>query len=69
MRKGTKYTPPVASLPDDTNVVLGTGLIDIPAVLKASEKAGVEIHFLEDEHADSIAQLPQSLAYLRGLAG
>jgi sugar phosphate isomerase/epimerase len=69
MRKGTKYTAPVASLPDDTNVVLGTGLIDIPAVLKASEKAGVEIHFLEDEHADSIAQLPQSLAYLRGLAG
>lgn len=69
MRKGTKYTAPVASLPDDTNVVLGTGVIDFPAILKASEKAGVEIHFLEDEHPDSIAQLPQSLTYLRRLAG
>ena len=69
MRKGTKYTPPVGSLPDDTNVVLGSGELDFPAILKASEKAGVEIHFLEDEHPDSIAQLPQSLAYVRRLAG
>ena len=69
MRKGTRYTPPVASLPDHTNVVLGTGMIDFPAILKASAKAGVEIHFLEDEHPESIAQLPQSLAYLRTLGG
>ena len=69
MRKGTKYTPPVASLPDDTNVVVGTGELDFAAILKASAKAGVEIHFLEDEHPDSIAQLPQSLTYLRKLAG
>jgi sugar phosphate isomerase/epimerase len=59
----------VASLPDDTNVVLGTGTMDFPAILAASAKAGVEIHFLEDEHPQSIAQLPQSLKYLRGLAG
>jgi sugar phosphate isomerase/epimerase len=69
MKKGTAYTPPVASLPDDTNVVLGTGQLDFPAILKASEKAGVEIHILEDEHPDSIAQLPQSLSYLRKLSG
>ena len=69
MKKGTAYTPPVASLPDDTNVVLGTGSLDFPAILKASEKAGVEIHILEDEHPESIAQLPHSLAYLRKLAG
>jgi sugar phosphate isomerase/epimerase len=68
MRKGTTYTSPVSSLPDDTNVVLGTGVIDFPAILKASQKAGVEIHFLEDEHPDSLAQLPRSLKYLRGLA-
>jgi sugar phosphate isomerase/epimerase len=69
MRKGTVYTAPVASLPDETNVVLGTGVLDFPAILKASEKAGVEIHFLEDEHPQSIAQLPHSLKYLHGLAG
>jgi sugar phosphate isomerase/epimerase len=69
MRKGTKYTPPVGSLPDDTNVVVGSGELDFPAILKASAKAGVEIHFLEDEHPDSMAQLPQSLAYVRRLAG
>ena len=61
--------PPVASLPETTDVVLGTGELDFPAILKASEKAGVEIHFLEDEHPDSIAQLPQSLANLRKIAG
>jgi sugar phosphate isomerase/epimerase len=50
-------------------VVLGTGQLDFPGILKASEKAGVEIHFLEDEHPESIAQLPRSLAYLRTIAG
>jgi len=69
LRRGTPYTPPTDKLQDTDNVVLGTGMIDFPGVLKASEKAGVEIHFLEDEHPDSIAQLPHSLRYLRGLAG
>jgi sugar phosphate isomerase/epimerase len=63
--KGTQYTPPTASIPDTTNVVLGTGMIDIPAILRASEKAGVEYHFLEDEHADALHHLPSSLAYTR----
>jgi sugar phosphate isomerase/epimerase len=65
MAKGTRYTPPTAEVPDTTNVVLGTGMIDIPAVLRASAKAGVEYHFIEDEHPDSLQHLPSSLAYLR----
>jgi len=69
MRRGTQYTPPASSLPETTDVVLGTGQLDFPAILKASQKAGVEIHFLEDENPDSISQLPQSLAYLRTIAG
>jgi sugar phosphate isomerase/epimerase len=69
MRRGTQYTPPVSALPETTDVVVGTGQLDFPAILRASEKAGVEIHFLEDESPESLAQLPQSLAYLHKIAG
>lgn len=65
LARGTRYTPPTAQLPDTVNVVLGTGELDFPAILRASERAGVEIHFLEDEHPDALAQLPRSLEYLR----
>jgi sugar phosphate isomerase/epimerase len=65
MVKGTKYTPPTTQIPETANVVLGTGMIDIPAILRASAKSGVEYHFVEDEHPDSLQHLPSSLAYLR----
>ena len=41
-------------------------MIDWPGVLRAAEKAGVERHFVEDEHPDAMAQIPKSLAYLAG---
>jgi sugar phosphate isomerase/epimerase len=68
MAKGTQYTPPTTEIPESANVVLGTGMLDIPAILRASDRAGVEYHFLEDEHVDALEHLPKSLAYLRGLA-
>ena len=69
LARGTTFTPPTAQIPETANVVLGTGMLDLPAVLKAAERAGVEYHFLEDEHPESLAQLPRSLDYLRRLAG
>jgi sugar phosphate isomerase/epimerase len=52
---------------EDSNVVLGTGQIDIKGVLAAGPVAGVEMHFIEDESADPIGQIPKSVAYYRSL--
>jgi len=51
----------------DNDVALGTGQIDIPAVLKASKKAGVKHYYIEDESNSVLIQVPVSLAYLRSL--
>jgi len=50
------------------DVVLGTGQLDIPAILRAARRAGVAHYYIEDESAAAPAQVPRSLAYLRGLA-
>ena len=67
MRKGTKVGLPTGDAPDDTSVVLGEGLIDIPGILRAANKAGVKFHFIEDEHPQSEKQIPRSLDYLASL--
>jgi sugar phosphate isomerase/epimerase len=46
------------------NVPLGTGVIELPALLRAAKKAGVKWYFVEDESPSSVAQIPQSLRYL-----
>ena len=51
----------------DTKVVLGTGKLDIPAIVKAGPKAGVEINYLEDESLDPAGQIPQSIAFYKTL--
>jgi len=50
-----------------SNVVLGTGVIDWRAVFRAARKAGVKWYFIEDESADSVQQIPQSLKFLAQL--
>lgn len=52
---------------DKTNVVLGTGLIDIKGIVAAGAKAGVEMHYLEDESPDVLTQIPKSVAFYKGL--
>lgn len=51
----------------DTKVVLGSGKLDIPAIVKAGPKAGVEVHFIEDESRDPVGQIPQSIEYYETL--
>jgi sugar phosphate isomerase/epimerase len=51
----------------ESNVVLGTGQIDIRAIVAAGPAAGVEIHYLEDESADPVGQIPKSVAFFRSL--
>ena len=67
MRKGTPVGDPTGNAPDDTSVPLGDGIVDIPGVLRAANKVGVKMHFIEDEHPQAENQIPRSLAYLAAL--
>jgi sugar phosphate isomerase/epimerase len=51
----------------ENDVALGTGQIDVPSVLKAARKAGVQHYYIEDESPLSTTQVPKSIAYLKGL--
>ncbi len=49
------------------SVVLGTGQLDMPAIMKKALEVGVQRYFIEDENANVQAQLPLSMGYLFGL--
>ena len=66
MRKGTKKDLS-GSTSDKNNVTLGTGELDIPAILKQAKKIRIQHYFIEDESDNIIVQLPQSVAYLKSL--
>lgn len=52
---------------NEQSVVLGTGQIDWPAVLKAARNSSVEHLYIEDESKAAEQQVPKSLAYLKRL--
>ena len=49
------------------NVRLGTGQLDMPGILKEARKIGIAHYFIEDESSVVVAQVPESIAYLRSL--
>ena len=51
----------------ENDVALGTGQIDIAAVIKAAKKSAIEYYYIEDESPSIDTQVPVSLAYLKGL--
>ena len=55
------------SMANEQSVVLGTGQIDWPAVLKAVNKSSIAHLYIEDESKAAEQQVPQSLNYLRSL--
>ena len=67
MEKGVATGDPTGHAPDETNVVLGTGQLDFPAIFKAAKAAGVTHYYIEDEHPQAEAQIPKTLEYLRNL--
>lgn len=54
-------------LANENSVVLGTGQLDWPAILKAVNKSGIVHLYIEDESQAAAQQVPQSIAYLKGL--
>jgi sugar phosphate isomerase/epimerase len=67
MKKGVKTGETTGRSDVNNNVVLGTGQMDWPAILKAAEQAGVKYYFIEDESVSAGEQIPQSLRYLEQL--
>jgi sugar phosphate isomerase/epimerase len=49
------------------DVALGTGQLDIPAILKAAKKSSIEHYYIEDESPSYATQVPQTIAYLKSL--
>jgi sugar phosphate isomerase/epimerase len=64
MKKGTPVNDFSGGAPAETQVVVGTGQIDYPAVLRAAKEVGVEQYYIEDETTDPIANIPPSVQYL-----
>lgn len=50
--------------PKENDVVLGTGQIDIPAVLRAAQKTNIKYFYIEDESPDVIQRVPVSREYI-----
>lgn len=66
LRKGTpKDLTGLTS--EDNDVPLGTGELNIPAILKEAKRVGIRHYFIEDESSDVMNQVPKSVAYLRSL--
>lgn len=53
--------------PVENDVALGTGQLDIPAILIAAKKAKVNHYYIEDESPVYYIQVPQSMEYLKSL--
>ncbi len=66
MRKGTKKDL-TGLTSNDNDVALGTGELNIPAILREAKKVGIKHYFIEDESNIVNIQVPQSIAYLKSL--
>ncbi len=66
LRKGTTRNATGLTSPDN-DVPLGTGELDIPAILKVAKNIDVRYYFIEDESNREYIQVPQSILYLKSL--
>lgn len=64
LAKGLQVKAGTATAPADADVPLGTGQLDMPAILRAAMKAGTTMYFIEDESADPLGHIPKSIAFV-----
>lgn len=67
LKKGVERGSLSGGTDKENDVILGSGQIDIPAVIKAARKAGVKHYYIEDESSSSLTQVPESIKYLNNL--
>ena len=66
MKKGTPKDLTGLTSPEN-DVPLGTGELNLPAILKEAKRIGIKHYFIEDESSNVIIQVPQSIQYLKSL--
>ena len=65
-----KGAPVVAGQPTgtpDIDVPVGTGQLDMPAILRAAKAAGVGLYYVEDESDNPLTGIPASVKYLESV--
>lgn len=68
LRKGVA-TGSLRGWTEETNdVPIGSGQLDMPAIMRAAQEVGVKHFFIEDESPVPFQQIPQSLRYLESLS-
>ncbi len=67
IRRGAPIGLTNGRAPAEDKVIVGTGQVDWPALLRAARAQGVRHFFLEDESTDPLKNIPLSLVYLRAL--
>jgi len=67
IRKGTVLGGSPGDVLEEASVPLGTGLVNIPAALRAARETGVRHYYIEDEAVDAAQQLSESLRYLESV--
>jgi len=66
LKKGVKGNL-TGGTPQENDVILGTGQVDIVTILKIAKKLRIKHYFIEDETNQVAYQLPRSIAYLKSL--
>jgi sugar phosphate isomerase/epimerase len=51
----------------ESNVTLGAGRLDVPAIMAEAARIGIKHYYIEDESSKSIEQIPKSIEYVRSL--
>lgn len=67
IRKGTALGGSPGDVLEEASVPLGTGLVNIPAALRAARETGVHHYYIEDEAVDAVRQISESLRYLESV--
>lgn len=64
MRVGTPRNDHSGAAPEETNVAVGEGQLDYPAVLRAAQEIGLARYYIEDETTDPMANIPTSIRFM-----
>lgn len=67
LKKGVATGSLSGSTDVSNDVILGTGQMDFPAILRAAQRAGVKYYFIEDESPSAPTQIPQSIRFIKGV--
>lgn len=68
MRRGTETGLLTGAADKKTDIAVGTGQVNVAAALQEGQRQGIKHYFIEDESADPVTQIPQSLRYLESLS-